>query len=155
MLEETEREYRKGPLAPYLKILAVYGGAVGLAAALAALTGRRPPDRVGPLDLAIMGMCTHKVSRLIAKDPVTSPLRAPFTRYQGVSGPAELKEEPRNAVGELLACPFCLAQWTATGYAAGLVFAPRLTRLVGATMSAVAISDWLQFAYAKLMKEAE
>src|SRR5690606_41186876 len=59
---------------------------------------------------------THKLSRLLAKDPVTSPIRAPFTRYKGVSGPAELREEPRNTVGELLSCPFCIAQWTATGY---------------------------------------
>ncbi|GAA4075684.1 DUF1360 domain-containing protein [Nonomuraea soli] len=154
MLEETEREYQHGPLAPYLRILAVYGGAVAATAAIAALTRRRPPDRLGLLDLAVMGVCTHKVSRLIAKDPVTSPLRAPFTRFKGVSGPAELKEEPRSPVGELLACPFCLAQWTATGYAAGLVFAPRITRLVGSTMTAVAMSDWLQLAYAKLMKEA-
>jgi hypothetical protein len=154
MLEETEREYQHGPLAPYLRIMAVYGGAVAVTAALAALTGRRPPDRLGVVDMVVMGVCTHKLSRLIAKDPVTSPLRAPFTRFKGVSGPAELKEEPRNAIGELLACPFCLAQWGATGYAAGLVFAPRLTRLFGATMTAVALSDWLQLAYAKLMKEA-
>ncbi|WP_240506491.1 DUF1360 domain-containing protein [Thermoactinospora rubra] len=153
-LKETERRYQHGPLGPYLRIMAVYGGAVAALSGLAALTGRRPPDRVGLMDMLVMGVSTHKLSRLIAKDPVTSPLRAPFTRFQGVSGPAELKEEPRNAMGELLACPFCLAQWTATGYAAGLVFAPRLTRLFGATMTAVAISDWLQLAYAKLMKEA-
>ncbi|MGP3936369.1 DUF1360 domain-containing protein [Nonomuraea sp. KM88] len=42
----------------------------------------------------------------------------------------------------------------ATAYAAGLVLAPKVTRLVGATMTAVAISDWLQLAYAKLMKSA-
>jgi hypothetical protein len=71
-----------------------------------------------------------------------------------VSGPSELKEEPRNTVGELLSCPFCIAQWAATGYAIGLVFAPRFTRLAGAAMTAVAASDWLQLAYAKLMKSA-
>jgi Protein of unknown function (DUF1360) len=36
----------------------------------------------------------------------------------------------------------------ATGFAAGHVFAPRLTRLVAATVSAVAVSDVLQLAYA-------
>ena len=61
-------------------------------------------------------------------------------------------EEPRNTVGELVSCPFCIAQWAATGYAIGLVFAPRATRMVGAAMTAVAASDWLQLAYAKLMK---
>ncbi|MET9341388.1 DUF1360 domain-containing protein [Nonomuraea sp. NPDC004354] len=143
------------PLSGYVKIMAAYGTAVAAAAALAALNGKRPPDRLGLLDLFLMGVCTHRLSRTLAKDPVTSPLRAPFTTFQGVSGPAELKEEPRDAIGELMACPFCLAQWVATGYAAGLVLAPRLTRLVGATMTAVAVSDWLQFGYVKLMKEAE
>ncbi|MCA2185098.1 DUF1360 domain-containing protein [Nonomuraea cavernae] len=156
-LEKTEQEYsgeHDRPLKSYLRILTVYGGAVATGIAVAALTGRRAPERVGPMDLALMAACTHKVSRLIAKDPVTSPLRAPFTTYEGVSGPSELKEEPRNAMGELLACPFCLAQWTATAYAAGLVFAPRFTRLAGVTMTAVAASDWLQLAYAKLMRSA-
>lgn len=156
-LEKTEQEYAGGhdrPIRGYLRILTVYGGAVAAAVGVAALTGRRAPERIAPLDLALMAACTHKVSRLLAKDPVTSPLRAPFTRYEGVSGPAELKEEPRNPVGELVSCPFCLAQWTATAYAAGMVFAPRLTRLAGATMTAVAASDWLQLAYARLMQKA-
>src|SRR6266568_6180594 len=50
--------------------------------------------------------------RLITKDPVTSPLRAPFTVFEGQEGQAELKEEvrghgARKAVGELVTCPFC------------------------------------------------
>ncbi|MEW9551388.1 DUF1360 domain-containing protein [Nonomuraea sp. NPDC050783] len=158
MLEKTEQAYQgehRRPLGGYLGILAAYGGTVAVAAAAAALAGRRAPEGIGVMDLALMAACTHKVSRRIAKDPVTSPLRAPFTRYEGQSGPAELQESPRSALGELLACPFCLAQWVATAYAAGLVIAPKATRLVGATMTAVTISDWLQLGYAKLMKSAE
>ncbi|WP_336206126.1 DUF1360 domain-containing protein [Nonomuraea sp. LPB2021202275-12-8] len=156
-LEKTEREYEgehDRPLRTYVRILSVYGGVVATAVAAAAATGRRPPERIGLMDVALMAACTHKVARLLAKDPVTSPIRAPFTRYEGVSGPAELKEKPLNTVGELLSCPFCIAQWAATGYAIGLVFAPRATRLAGAAMTAVAASDWLQLAYAKLMKSA-
>lgn len=153
-MSEVSKEYGR-PLGGYVLIMAAYGGAVAAAAAVAVLRGKQPPDRLGPLDLLLMGVSTHRLSRTLSKDPVTSPLRAPFTRFRGVSGPAELKEEPRDAMGELMACPFCLAQWVATGYAAGLVLAPRLTRLVGATMTAVALSDWLQLGYAKLMKGAE
>jgi hypothetical protein len=61
----------------------------------------------------------------------------------------------RHAVGELITCPFCTSQWVATAYAAGLVFAPRATRLAGTTMTAVAGSDWLQLAYARLQRSAE
>ncbi|MDT0326870.1 DUF1360 domain-containing protein [Nocardiopsis lambiniae] len=119
--------------------------------------GLRGDTPVGPWDLALMGMTTHKVSRLLTKDPVTSPLRVLFTRYQGVSAPAELSEEvrgegARKVVGELITCPFCTAQWIATGYAFGLALAPRLTRGAGAVFSAVAISDWLQLAYARLQQ---
>lgn len=157
MLQKTERDYEAGhdrPLKGYIGLLSAYGGTVAMATAAALLAGRRAPDHFGTMDLLLMAACTHKMSRRLSKDPVTSPLRAPFTRYEGQSGPAEVREKPHGAVGELLACPFCLAQWIATGYAAGLVFAPKATRLVGATMTAVAISDWLQLAYAKLMKSA-
>ncbi|WP_327047495.1 DUF1360 domain-containing protein [Microbispora sp. NBC_01189] len=162
-LQEIKRAYEgeeNRPLASYTRVLAVYGGAVSALLATARLTGRKPPEKISPMDLMLMGLFTHRLSRTLAKDPVTSPIRAPFTRYEGVSGPAELSEKVRghglrHAVGELLTCPFCLSQWVATGYAAGTVFFPRLTRLAGATMAAVAISDWLQFAYARLMKAAE
>ncbi|AQZ69279.1 unnamed protein product [[Actinomadura] parvosata subsp. kistnae] len=158
ILQKTEQAYENGhdrPLGGYVGLLVTYGGTVGVAAAVAMLAGRKAPEQIGLMDLALMAACTHKVSRRLAKDPVTSPLRAPFTRYEGQGGPSEVQEKPRGAIGELLACPFCLAQWVATAYAAGLVLAPRVTRLVGATMTAVAVSDWLQFAYAKLMKSAE
>ncbi|MEV4294767.1 DUF1360 domain-containing protein [Microbispora rosea] len=162
-LQEIKREYEgedNRPLASYARVLAVYGGGVTALLAAAKLTGRRPPEKIKVMDLMLMGLFTHRLSRTLAKDPVTSPIRAPFTRYEGLSGPAELKEKVRghglqHAVGELLTCPFCLSQWVATGYAAGTVFFPRVTRLAGATMAAVAISDWLQLAYARLMKAAE
>ena len=53
------------------------------------------------------------------------------------------------------ACPFCIAQWIATGFAFGLVLAPRATRLVAGTLSAVTSSDWLQFAHSALQKTEE
>jgi hypothetical protein len=109
--------------------------------------------------VTLIGVATHKLSRLVAKDTVTAPLRAPFTEFHGSQGEGELAEEvrgrgPRHMVGELLTCPFCLAQWVATGFAAGLVFAPRATRLVAATFTAVATSDMLQNVYALLQQKA-
>jgi hypothetical protein len=50
-------------------------------------------------------------------------------------------------IGELFLCPFCLAQWIGATHAMGLVFAPRVTRLIAAMMSVVAVSDFLQLAY--------
>ncbi|MEN3362632.1 MAG: hypothetical protein V7637_6614 [Mycobacteriales bacterium] len=160
---EADR-YRHGndrPLRPYLGAMGVYGAAVAALAGVGAATGRRLPDRVGPWDLAVLGVATHKLSRLISKDTVTAPLRAPFTEYEGPQGEGELSERvrggigPRHALGELLTCPFCLAQWVATGFAAGLVFAPRATRLAGSTFAMVAVSDALQNVYAALQRAAE
>ncbi|OLB64963.1 MAG: hypothetical protein AUI10_08895 [Actinobacteria bacterium 13_2_20CM_2_72_6] len=141
------------PLRGYLTALGAYAGLAGGLIGLARLTGRRAPERVPAHDVVLMSIATHKVSRMLAKDSVTSPLRAPFTRYQGPSGDAELGEEVRgtglrHSVGELVSCPFCLSVWVATGFAAGLVFAPRFTRLVATTFTAVAVSDALQLGYA-------
>lgn len=132
--------------------MAAYAGVTGALSGAVKLSGRRLPARVPWGDLALLTVATFRVSRLLSKDPVTSPLRAPFTRFEGTSGPAELKEEVRGsgfrkAVGELVTCPFCLAQWTATAFAFGLVLAPRPTRFVAAVMTAVAGSDLLQLAY--------
>jgi hypothetical protein len=60
----------------------------------------------------------------------------------------------RHAVGELLTCPFCLDVWVASLFAVGLVVAPRLTRLVAGSFSAVAGADFLQLAYAKAQQAA-
>jgi hypothetical protein len=101
----------------------------------------------------LIAAATHKLSRILTKDAVTSPIRAPFTRYREPTGDGEVMEEVRgdhgvrHAAGELLTCPFCLAMWTAGGMTAGLVFAPRLTRYTAATLGAVAASDFLQLAY--------
>lgn len=112
------------------------------------------PERVSPWDLALVGVATHKLSRRLSKDSVTSPLREPFARVVGHAGPGEVQEVPqgrglRKAIGELVTCPFCLGQWVATGFTLGLVRAPRLTRFVATVFTTAAIGDFLQFAYAK------
>lgn len=140
------------PLSGYLVTLVAYGGIVSGLVALARRTGLRPPERLEPFDVALLAVATHKVSRLLAKNSVTSPLRAPFTRYQRPTGESEVAEQVRgeglrHAIGEFLSCPFCLAVWVGTGFAAGLVFAPRLTRLAAAAFTAVAGSDFLQLWY--------
>src|SRR2546421_6360523 len=144
---------RGRPLRGNLATLGANAGLLGGLTAAARLTGRTAPDRLDTRDVLLMGVATHKVSRLLAKDAITSPLRAPFTRYEGPSGDAELGEQVRgsglrHSIGELISCPFCLSVWVATGFAAGHVFAPRFTRLAAATFTAVAVADVLQLAYA-------
>jgi hypothetical protein len=150
------------PLGGYLLTLTTYGAVVGGLAAAVRLTGRPVPERPDVTDVVLISLATHKLSRLLAKDSVTSPLRAPFTRYQEPGGHAEVNEEvrapdgtPGHAVGELLSCPYCLAMWVATGFTGGLVLAPRVTRLVATAFTAVAVSDFLQSAYAVAKNAAD
>jgi hypothetical protein len=124
-------------------------------AALAGVVRRRGrlPERFHAGDLFLLAVATHRLSRTVSKDVVTSPLRAPFTRFKGAGAPGELSEEVRGkgmhrAVGELITCPFCLAQWVATAFAFGLVLAPRPTRFVASIFTTVATADLLQFVYA-------
>jgi hypothetical protein len=140
------------PLSGYLTTLTVYGGVVAVLAGAAAVAGRRGPAQPQLGDTLLVTMATHKLSRLLAKDAVTSPLRAPVTRFQGAAGGSEVNEEPRlagpgHAAAELVSCPFCLGVWVATGLSAGMVFAPRLTRVVAGGLTAIAGSDFLQLAY--------
>ncbi len=149
------------PLGGYLAVMGIYVTVVAAATALAALTGRRLPAHWRIQDLVTLTLGTHKLSRTLTKDAVTSPLRAPFTRYQGTGGPAEVMEDARQAgqlrhsLGELLTCPFCLDMWAATAFTIGLVFLPRFTRLVAGTFSVLTGADFLQLAYAKAQQSAE
>src|SRR6059058_3500510 len=138
-------------LAEYAALLAFY------VASVAALTGaaverNRLPRRFGLLDLALLGVATHKLSRLVAKDRVTSILRAPFVNYIRSAGAAEVEEEPRGrgiqrGIGHLISCPYCVAPWCATALAFGLIFAPRVTRFFAGILASVATSDFLHRAY--------
>jgi hypothetical protein len=140
------------PLAAYAALMATFG--VSFATALTALhaRGRALPERPHASDLLLAGVATHKLCRLIAKDRVTSFLRAPFTRYQEAAGHGEIEEQPRGtgirlAIGELLVCPYCLAQWIAAAFAVGLVAAPRPTRFIGGMYVVETLADVLQLAY--------
>jgi hypothetical protein len=143
------------PLGGYLRSMATLAvGTAGLAG-LMKVTGRQLPERPAPADVVLLSIATHKLSRLLTKASVTSPLRAPFTRYVGPASDGELHEQvrddggtTRHAIGELATCPFCMAVWAAATLAGGLVLAPRATRWAATVMTAVAASDFLQHAYA-------
>src|SRR6186997_10500 len=107
---------KRPPLLSYLGFMGIFGSLVAAALLLARRQGRELPEQVSAGQLLLVGTASHKLSRLVAKDKVTSPLRAPFTELEGKGGPAELEERSRGtglrkAVGELLICPYCLGLW--------------------------------------------
>lgn len=117
------------PIGTYAIVLGAYATVVAGLVGIGRRRGHRLPQRLEWGDVALMALATHKLSRLTSKSPVASPLRAPFTQFEGAGGPNELNEKPRGSglrhgVGELLTCPFCMSQWIATGFAFGMVTAP-------------------------------
>jgi hypothetical protein len=142
----------KPPLFSYATLMGIFSALFAGALAAVRWQGRELPERIGLADLLTVGVASHKLSRLITKDKVTSPIRAPFTELQEGGGPGEVEESARGrgarkAIGELLICPYCLSLWVVSAFAIGLLFAPRFTRLLAAIFSALTLSDFLQIAY--------
>jgi hypothetical protein len=144
------QQYR--PLGGYVALIAAFNGLAAAGLAAASRAGRLP-ESVTATDLALGAVATYKLSRLLAKDRVTSGLRAPFTSFQEDSGHGEVEEAARGtglrlAVGELLVCPNCLGQWVAAAFTAGFVAAPRGTRVVAGMFAMHAAADALQLLHA-------
>lgn len=142
-------------LAGYLGTLTAFGTSVLAVALTGRARGKRLPDRYRASDLVLGAVATHKFTRVIAKDAVTTPIRAPFTDFDKPLGSGEVQDRPKDGhrmhtVGELVTCPFCLAPWTATAYVAALTLAPRAARAWAAVFSIVGCSDALQHVYARV-----
>jgi hypothetical protein len=140
------------PLGGYAVLTGAFGAALTGGLVAAHRSGRELPERLDARDVLLAGIATHKLSRLITKDKITSTVRAPFTRFQEKAGHGELEEAARGrrlrfAIGELLVCPYCIAQWVAGAFTLGYVFAPRVTRLLATMWTVHAIADAAQLAY--------
>jgi hypothetical protein len=145
---------RERPLGGYAAMMGAFTTASAGFAVVLQRSGRAVPERMRLEDLALVAVASQKAARLIAKDRVTSTLRAPFTRFQDDAGPGEVDEAARGtgmrrAVGELLVCPYCLGLWASAGFTAALLLTPRATRWTMAVLAAHAAADALQIAYAK------
>jgi hypothetical protein len=143
-------------LSSYAALIAVYFTVLGAVVWVARRCGIRLPERIPLRDLAIAAVATQRAARLLTKDPITTPVRAPFTDFVGVEGPAALDERARDdsafrhTVGELLTCPFCVGLWVATAFVVGLVVRPRLTRVVTSLFAVAGVADALQHTNTRL-----
>ncbi len=162
--EDAVHDYAPGderPLLDHAALVGVYGTAVAGLTLLVRRRGRPLPERIPAADVVLLSVATHRLSRLLTKDTVTAPFRAPFTKFKGAGAPGEVNEEPRDqppakhAVGELVSCPFCMAQWVGTAFLFGYLLAPRATRAAASLFTMVSASDVLQYAYTALDQAAE
>ena len=145
---------KKKPLGGYAFLAGVFTVALGGALAAAAADGDDEVRELRWRDLVLLGIATHKLSRIATKDLVTSPFRAPFVKFKKSAGAGEVEEEARGeglqaAVGDLLTCPYCIAPWLASLLAFSFQRAPRTTRLLSGIFCITAASDFLNHLYVK------
>ncbi len=145
------------PLAGYAGLVGIYNAAFAALLVAARRAGKELPARTSYADLVLLGLATHKLSLIISKDRVTSPLRAPFTEYVEPDGTNEVKERVRGegvqrAIGDLLICQYCLSPWVAAALAFGFVFKPKTTRFIGGILVAATVSDLAHHAYERIKK---
>jgi hypothetical protein len=144
--------------AAYAGLAAGYGALCAGIVLAARKTGRRPP-RLAVGDIALLGIATFKLSRVLSRDRVTAFLRAPFTRFDKPGKDTEVLDKPigtgmQHAVGELISCPFCMSQWVGTAFTGGWMFAPDAMRLIATGLTAITVSDVLQYGHTVLQDKA-
>jgi hypothetical protein len=154
--ERVLEEYA-GESADELPVKAYFGLMLAFVSTFGSLliaAGRRGalPRRMRAGDIALLGVATHRLTRVVTRDRVAAPLRMPFTRYEGTAGAGELKETPRGrgirrALGSLLTCQYCAGPWIASVLAVCLVERPRETRMAAGVLAAVTVSDFLHQLY--------
>jgi uncharacterized protein DUF1360 len=136
------------PLPQYAALAGTFGAVLG---GFLLLAGRRLPERVSFSDTVRIGVASYKLGRLVAKDRVTTFVRAPVTEDEEGTEPKH--KGTARALGELVTCPYCIGVWFASGLSYSLVFFPRQTRLVTTIFSAQAVSDFLNAAFVRLRED--
>lgn len=118
---------------------------------LASLTHRakRKKTNVTGADLALLGLATYRLSRVISYDRVTQYLRSPFVETgQGAPQIEGTREEPKGeglqrAIGQLLTCAYCSSVWAGTFNSALFLLSPRVGRLFLLSMASSGLAEIL------------
>lgn len=142
------------PLKTYFGFISAYNLLLGALVVAGRLSSKKD-EKDGALstqDMILWGVASHKLSRIITKDVVTAPIRAPFTRYEELLGYGEVQEDARGrgvrlVIGDLISCNYCADPWVALALGYGLDKAPNQTRFLLKFFSAIALADFLHVFY--------
>jgi hypothetical protein len=143
------------PYSAYATIVASFGGLLAGAGAVGRWRGRDAKHHDW-LDLTALVLATFKASRTIARDEVTSFVRAPFVEgdaHEGGETPVATGDF-HQAIGELVTCSRCIGTWVAAGLATAQVLTPRFGRLLTWTLGAAGANDFAQAGFAALTAKA-
>jgi hypothetical protein len=134
-----DQEQRR-PFGYYAVLIALYNALYGLFL----LGYRRKKDRldeVTGLDLAMLGLSTLRMAKLVSEDEITAVIRRPLVDVE--NGQRRPKGHGlRLALGKLILCPTCTGTWVAAFLTYALHLFPRQTRPFLALMSASGASQF-------------
>jgi hypothetical protein len=138
MAEQLTPEERGAKLA----LIATFLGAVGMAGLWRG--ERRAAASV--MDIALTGLASHRIGRMIAFERVAVPLREPFTETvpddSGVDDTVVARGTGiQGVVGELLSCPTCVGTWAALGLHLGLGILPGPTRMLTTVLATAQVAE--------------
>jgi hypothetical protein len=143
------------PYGSYAQIVATFAGGLAAAGGLARMLGRDPHDN-SALDLVVLAGATFKAARTIARDDVTSFVRAPFIEGEATGEDETPKQTGgmEQAIGELVTCTRCVGTWAAAGLTMTQIIAPKFGRMLTWTLGAAAANDFLQAGFAALTSKS-
>jgi hypothetical protein len=137
------------PRQSYALIITAYLSFFGIVAALATRDGRRLKQTPPARDLALIGIATFRLSRLIAYDRVTSVLRQPFVEEgRGEENLEGTIQQPKGtglqrSLGELLTCSWCTSVWAGALNVAAYTLFPRVGRLFLMVLASSGVAELL------------
>ena len=137
----------------YAALNAVYAAALG--GLVASPAGRRTARELSaPGELVPLGMAAFALSKIIAREKVSTWLRDRF-----VEEPEPGERRPRGrglryAVGELLTCTRCAGAWSSLALVGLRLAAPTAGRTVTAVLATSAANDFLQAGFSRLCAQA-
>src|SRR5207248_6867609 len=151
----AERSRTSPPYEAYAAIMGVFVGGLGVAGLAARIFDRNPACQ-SALDFVVLSAASFKAARTLARDEVTSFLRAPFVEGEAHEGDEEPLESGdfRQAIGELVTCSRCGGTWAAAFLACSQILAPRFGRLLTWSLAAAGVNDWLQAGFSALNEKA-
>jgi hypothetical protein len=135
-MDEQERR----PYGYYAGLIALYNAMYGLFLLLYRRK-RNGLDRVSGLDVALLGLSTLRMAKLVSEDEITAVIRRPLIEVDG----DERRPKGRGlrlALGKLVLCPTCTGTWVAAFLTYALHLFPKQTRPFLAMMSASGASQF-------------
>jgi hypothetical protein len=133
----------------YALIIGTYLTFFAMVAAMTSRNGRRLKETPPARDIALIGIATYRLSRLVTYDRVTSVLRQPFVEEgRGEENLEGTIQRPKGtglqrALGELLTCSWCASVWSGTINVAAYTLFPRVGRMFLMVLAASGISEIL------------